>query len=90
MGLIKATWEEFLQHINISKKLIVLDNTYLHFVFNFEEEIKICCEKLGVENNIQKVTLLRSELRSKEFGKLTSLSSKGKRAILFQEYAKGN
>lgn len=96
MGIIKVSWEAYLQHINICKVLLKENNKYISKYKRFDEEIQDCLIKLKLKRedtvDIQniKVKTIRKQLQEEEFKNWCALPQKGRGATLFQECIKIN
>jgi hypothetical protein len=92
LGLIKASWEAFIQNINACNILISSNNNFVNSSRNLEEEMKFCLKKLKIEedqiqnmNSRVKSRKMRDILREREFDKWSLLPSKGRGISLFKE-----
>ena len=63
LGIMKASWEAYLQSINICNRLKRIGNIYLEATRNFDHEINESLQHLGSENaNPSNVRFLRKTL----------------------------
>jgi len=91
MGFIKASWEAYLQHINICKILLKEDDPYISKYRQFDIEIQDCLTKLQITfeefMDIKEidVRIIRKKLQEKEYINWCSLPQKGKGAVLYQQ-----
>ncbi|KAJ4440551.1 hypothetical protein ANN_08696 [Periplaneta americana] len=94
LGLYKASWEAFLQFVNVCKLLAKTNNIYVSNTRDFTNEIQASLDKLGLANidssDQINVSSLRTLLRDKEFDSWCTLPQKGKGVILYKEYTPGN
>ncbi|CAB0011021.1 unnamed protein product [Nesidiocoris tenuis] len=89
LGLLRVTWEASIQHISISQKLSLVNDSHLAAVRDTEEEERICREKLGDVSNPNARTI-RAELREAEFQKWTSLPQRGIGVQWYKSYPQVN
>jgi hypothetical protein len=89
LGVTKAYWEAHIQHINICKSLIMLNDPYIVKFQNLEIEIQECFNKLKLimPTNLEKINSkqIRASLQNQEYENWCSLPQKGRGAALFSE-----
>ena len=94
IGLMKAGWEAYIQHLNICKTLSKSPNEHLHYVRNFELEKQTALSALDISPNDipenSSARQIRKILRFQEFQNWTSLSVRGKGVQVFAECPKLN
>lgn len=91
LGVMKATWEAFLQHINICNKLQVSSDPVIGFTRNFNNEIQESLDHLNISREEQpNVRSLRKKLREKEYENWKSLPHRGRGVAHFSEWTHSN
>ncbi|OTF79856.1 hypothetical protein BLA29_008148, partial [Euroglyphus maynei] len=91
LGLIRATWEAFIQHINSCKLLIRANIPQINITRNFEEEVNECFDKLELDrsiiNDINEFDskMVRNNLKSRAFDRWCRLPVKGAGVQLFKD-----
>lgn len=93
LALMRATWEAYIQHINICNTLIHIDDPYIHLVRNLENEKVFALSKLDLscpDANNWSGRHIRGELRHQAFKKWTSHTLRGKGVIVYSEVPKAN
>lgn len=104
LGLVRSSWEAFIQSYNVSEILEKCDIPAVNYFRNFQQEKEDCLLKLNItrerfdeENNTvqgsgkKKSTLiLRKLVRMDEFKKWCDLPVKGKGVVLFAEVPYAN
>lgn len=101
LEIIRSSWETFLQHYNVCISLLKSDDKYVPYCNNLEEEMDRCIDKLGLEKQdlinemtirqkTKPVTIMRENLRKKEFDNWCQLPQKGKGVEVFEENTAAN
>ena len=91
LGLIRATWESFIQHINSCKLLDRARIPQVDITRNLKDEVVQCFEKIGLEaHNVDDFNLIdsksiRNDLRTRAFEQWCRLPVKGAGVVLFKE-----
>jgi hypothetical protein len=102
LGLMRAKWESFIQHINMCVTLKNIGNCHVDEFIDFPQEITQSLNKLQIQANDvftndfapkdkRRIgTTLRSKLQFKEFELWSKLPSKGRGVELFKEVPSSN
>lgn len=92
LGIVCATWEAHLQHINIAQRLEKFDDPLLQFCRDFQAEQKTCMENLDltIESRIPTAQCLRKVLRENEFEKWCELKVRGDGVCTFKDCTDNN
>lgn len=100
LGLIRASWEAFLQRFNICKILQNSCNQFIPYVIDLAKEKQFCLNALNITQSgnhmlaIQDPSLnsrkIKKYLRLQEFSKWCKLPHKGRGVELFAEYTPAN
>lgn len=88
LAILNCKWEAYLQHFAIAKKLVEVVNPILHKVFDCEEEMRLCQEKLKVNESTS--TKMRQLLRESAFNEWCTLKYQGFGAIHYATYPPSN
>jgi hypothetical protein len=88
LGLVKCDWEALLQHHSTATRLMTIDDTLFHDIYNCEEEAALCQDQLGVQGSTTRQ--LRAALRDAEFERWSRMSYQGNGVSHFREYTKAN
>ena len=91
LGVIKCTWEAYLQHINICNTLRLSSDPLIHRTRNFETEIQESLHHLSLTPTAQpNVRKLRKSLRDEQYSKWKNLPHHGRGVSHFSEWSKAN
>ena len=95
LQLFRASWEAYIQHINICRALDRAKSPYIQHTRDLAGEVKKSLGKLGLgtekEEDLQLPSRkIREHLRNVEFEAWTKLQMKGRGVILFQDYKPAN
>lgn len=94
LGLFNAEWEVHIQHYNIARSLLKINDEHLHFCRNLETEKQEALSQLNLPNNAEAHSMtgrsLRSELRRRSFNNWCRLPQKGKGVVTYSEDPKNN
>ena len=88
LGLVCCAWEAYLQHYAISSKLSSSPDRLFHDVFDCEQEMRVCCEQLGVNGTTTRQ--LRAALREGELDRWAAMPYQGVGVQHYREYPKAN
>ncbi|KAJ4440395.1 hypothetical protein ANN_08536 [Periplaneta americana] len=91
LGIMKASWEAFLQHINVCNLLDSIDDPLLATTRNFAQEIRASIQHLGFPSEEQpNVRNIQKKLRNQQFEEWKKLNHRGKGVSHFSEWSKSN
>ena len=88
LGVVRCSWEMYLQHFAISKKMSTVPEVAFHRVHNCSEEMEACKTALGVDG--QTARQLRKAMRVNAFDSWTTLRYQGSGVKHFQTFPKAN
>ncbi|KAJ4433259.1 hypothetical protein ANN_15518 [Periplaneta americana] len=93
LGVFKAQWEAYLQHLNICQRLLHVDNPHVAATRNLPNEIEHCIKQLPITFDCSErisSQKLRKALREDSFHQWSKLKSKGLGVVFYSHWKKGN
>ncbi|KAJ4441857.1 hypothetical protein ANN_11716, partial [Periplaneta americana] len=93
LGVFKAQWEAYLQHLNICQRLLLVDNTHVAATRNLPNEIEHCIKQLPITFDCSErisSQKLRKALREDSFHQWSKLKSKGLGVVFYSHWKRGN
>ncbi|KAJ4432662.1 hypothetical protein ANN_21285 [Periplaneta americana] len=93
LGVFKAQWEAYLQHLNICQRLLHVDNPHVASTWNLPNEIEHCIKQLPITFDCSErisSQKLRKALREVSFHQWSKLKCKGLEVVFYSHWKKGN
>lgn len=92
LSILRASWEAFLQQLNINTTLKSVNDQHVNIIRNYDSIQQKCLSELQLEQEVEHKTVrqLRTILRDKEFSTWCSYPHKGKGVELFKEVPAAN
>lgn len=92
MGLMRAAWEAYIQHYNICRRLLHVEDQHLHAIRDLKSEITSSLNKLGITDDVNDWSSrrLRKALQTKAFETWSTHTIRGKGVTVYADLPKNN